>query len=335
MSVNKKTIGNYSQEDAKGSCAEFGIPASEMLSNPIEKIPCLVEPFLQKEGLACLAGGSDTGKSSFLRNLSMCIAGGKDDFLGFKINAVHRRAIYVSSEDGENSTNSLINKQNNDLQLEPSQLEGLLFVFDTFNLLDKLDKMLTEQPVDIIVIDAFADVFGDGNSNDIAQVRAFLNGFSQLAQKYKCLILFLHHCGKGKEDLRPSKNSLLGSQGIEAKMRLVLLLTNDHAEANIRHLCIVKGNYLPEDAKNESYKLRFTENMVYENTGERVPFDDLKQKGDVDREKYLKAKELRDKGKKMEEIAKIIGYKNKGSVSKLLKKYDEMAAEKTDEVDED
>lgn len=300
---------------------KFGISGEALINKKIDSIPCVIEPLFQKVGLACIAGSSDAGKSSFLRNLCMNIVAGKKDFLGFGINAVHNRAIYVSSEDDEHAINYLINKQNKDMQIEASKLRDLIFVFDTENLLEKLDKMMTERPVDIVCLDALGDLYS-GGMNESNQVRGFLNEYSLLAQKHQCLILFLHHCGKGKENNAPSKNSLLGSQGIEAKMRIVMELRNDKVEAGMRHLCILKGNYLPQDTKNESFKLRFTENMVYENTGERVMFDYLKKTDSEEMERFEKAKELYEIEKlSMEKIATHLGLSNKSSVSRLFKKF--------------
>lgn len=299
-----------------------GITAEELLKMKVSNIPFIVDGLMQKVGLAALAGSSDTGKSAFLRNLCMSICAGKSRFLDFNLNSEHKSAIYVSTEDDELSTSYLLNRQNEDMRVSPSDLAGLRFVFDTDNLIDTLDNMLTEKQADIVVIDAFGDLYGK-SPNDASQVRCFLNSYSQLAQKYKCLIVFLHHCGKRTEDGTPSKHNLLGSQGFEAKMRLVLELRSDMAEVNYKHLCCVKGNYLPSDVKNESYKLRFTDNLTFTNTGERTPFGDLKKTEDRDEDiaKYEMAVSLQAQGLTLEDIAKKIGYKNKSSVSRLLQKH--------------
>ena len=244
------------------------------MSSQIEQIPCLIEPILSKTGLACIAGSSDTGKSSFLRYLCMRVVSGKSDFLGFPIHAEHKRAIYVSTEDDETAIRVLLHKQNEDLREEVTNLDGLRFVFETENLLQNLDEVLTRYPADLVCIDAFTDIYRKSmiESN---QIRCFLQDYSQLGQKHQCLMLFLHHCGKRTEDYMPSKNNLLGSQAFEAKMRLVMELRNDKADNTVKHLCIVKGNYLPADHKNESYCLLFTNNMTFVNTGERIPFEKL------------------------------------------------------------
>ena len=297
------------------------ISATDLLNRKIEAIPCLVEPFLQKVGLACIAGSSDTGKSSFLRYLCMRVVSGQSDFLGFTINAEHKRAIYVSTEDDETAIAYLLYKQNKDLQVNPSNLQGLEFLFDTETLLQTLDEALTASPADVVCVDAFSDLYGR-SMNEANQVRGFLNEYSQLAQKHKCLIIFLHHCGKRTEDGEPSKHNLLGSQAFEAKMRLVMELRSDVVEADLKHLCIVKGNYLPAEYKNESYKLRFSENMTFENTGERVSFESLARESDTERQKYNQIKVYQSQGLSMGQIAKKIGYSNKSSVSRLLRKFE-------------
>jgi len=61
----------------------------------------------------------------------------------------------------------------------------------------------------------------------------------------------------------PSKEHLLGSQGFEAKMRTVIELRKDYEFPDkYRNLCIVKGNYLSEKYKNESYKFTFHEDLT-------------------------------------------------------------------------
>ena len=229
---------------------------------------------MHKTGLACIVGSSDTGKSSLLRYLCICVVSGKSDFLGFPIHAKHKRAFYVSTEDDEIAISYLLGKQNEDLQENISNFNGLRFIFETENLVETLDDILTKQPADLVCIDAFSDIYR-GGMNEGNQVRGFLNQYSQLGQKHQCLMLFLHHCGKRTENFVPSKNNIIGSQAFEAKMRLVMELRNDMTDETLKHLCIVKGNYLPPDHKNESYRLRFTDNMTFINTGERTPFENL------------------------------------------------------------
>lgn len=297
------------------------ITAEKLLNRKTEKIPTLIEPIIQKVGLVAIAGSSDTGKSSFLRQLCMEVCAGKSTFLDFNITPLHYSAIYVSTEDDEEAISYLLNKQNKTLNIENSNLSKLRFIFDSENLIENLDEQLKEAPADLVVIDAFTDIYGR-SMNEANQIRTFLNEYGQLAKKHKCLIVFLHHCGKRTEHEPPSKNNLLGSQAFEAKMRLVMELRSDNNNPAIKHLCLVKGNYLASEYKNESYQLEFNENMTFRNTYERVPFELLKtSKDNADKEKYDRVIELQAEGLTLEQIAPMVGYKNKGSVSKLIAKH--------------
>lgn len=50
----------------------------ELLQMEIEDLPCLFSPIFLKSGIAVLVGGSDSGKSSLLRQMAMCVATGRD-----------------------------------------------------------------------------------------------------------------------------------------------------------------------------------------------------------------------------------------------------------------
>jgi|LakMenEpi03Aug12_release.lakeMendotaPanAssembly.Ray.scaffolds.fasta_scaffold344026_2 hypothetical protein len=308
-------------EVSEGTQQDGLITGEQLLLMPYEKMPTLIEPILQQTGIACLAGSSDTGKSTLLRQLVIDIVTGEPDFLGFPINAVHRSAIYVSTEDLESETIYLLKRQAS--KYTPDQLKGLRYIFgNEYELKDKLDEALTNKPADIVVIDCFSDGFGK-DLIKTHEIRAYLNPFQDLAQKHKCLILFLHHTGKRTENAEPNKNNLLSGQGLEAKMRIVFELRADLMHPQFRHLCIVKGNYLPANYKRESFVLLFDEpKFHFTNTGERTPFELLVKNVNTeqDKEKWQQVKELTDKGLTYEAIAEIMGYSSKGTISKLLKK---------------
>ena len=240
----------------------------------------LWEPYLPQVGLGCVAGASDTGKSAFLRQLALCVACGRSEFLGTSLRPSRRSVIYVSTEDDDLATAFLLNKQNYELKIPIEELQHLTFLF------------------------------------------TFLNAYSQLAQKHQCLILFLHHCGKRTEDLVPSKHSLLGSQAFEAKMRVVLELRKDLSDMTCKHLCCTKGNYLSEQDKSESMKLYFSPNLVFQNTGEHVPFEDLIKSSKAEKEKYKRIKQMQSEGYTMDEIAKMEKYSDKSGVSRFLSRYE-------------
>lgn len=129
------------------------ITGEMLLNQNINEIPTLLEPLLPKSGLVCLAGSSDTGKSAFLRQLSMSVSAGLKSFLGMKLNVEHRSAIYVSTEDDETANAYLIARQNADMKLSPISLRGLRFLFDSENVALELNKRLACHPADLVVVD--------------------------------------------------------------------------------------------------------------------------------------------------------------------------------------
>ncbi len=292
----------------------------QLMEEPSEKTMFLVEGMMQKVGLACIAGSSDTGKSLFLRQFAIAIVTKQKEFLGRRINAEHHRALCVITEDLESETKKYLKKQAQ--SCSPDLLEELEFIFYSENLLQSLEKKLHDKKTDLVVIDCFGDLF-NGKLNDSTSVRQWLQSFHNLALRHQCLILFLHHTGKRTEYITPSKNHLLGSQAFEAKMRLVMEFRMDNSDANLRHLCIVKGNYLSSSDKQKSIMLRLDEvTLTFSDTGKRVPFE-LLVKGpgiDRDREKFDIANMLKKQGKNYDEIANEIGFKSKGSITKLFDK---------------
>ena len=252
------------------------ISGLDLMNMQTESIPMLIGDLIPLVGVWAIVGASDTGKSMILRQLAMCIAGNKES-LNMPINAINNRVIYVCSEDDEFATSYLLRRQNKTIGLNNFQAENIQFLFETEKFKESIETELSKKPTDLIIIDAFGDVFNGKDLNQNNQVRSFLNQFTQIANKYKCSIGFLHHTGKRTEDLAPSKNNAIGSQGFEAKMRLVMELRNDKNTDDLRHLCIVKGNYLPQDQKSSSIVLKMDKNLVFINTGERVKYSDMNE----------------------------------------------------------
>jgi hypothetical protein len=222
-------------------------------------------------GIAAMVGSSDTGKSMLLRQLAIsCVRG--HDFLGFKMNIRFGAALLVVTEDEAQNLRWIFGKQT---EGNSEGLNNLHFLFDSEDIIERLDKKLAEISVDIIVVDAWGDVF-TGNQVDSGQIRQKLNEYKALGQRHNCAVVFLHHTGKRTQKLVPSKDNILAGQGFEAKMRLVMELREDVNEPDYRHLCVVKGNYVGKENKNSSFKLHFNpETFLFTNTGERVPFDEL------------------------------------------------------------
>jgi len=312
------------------SNALVSMSGKELLQMQAQSIDMLVDGLIQRVGLVSLIGSSDTGKSSLLRQLACCVVGG-GDFLGLKTLPVHHRAIYVSSEDESGSLSVLLKKQNSDLKVPLEQMEGLQFVFDTYKLLETLEQAVLAEPCDLIIIDAFADIFSASNNlYNTAEVRSFLQDYALMAQRHKLAILFLHHTAKRSDSLQPSKHNALGSQGFEAKMRLVLELKVLAEDASERYLCIDKGNYIPYEQKQKAMLLHFTDNLTFHDTGKRVPITAIGQKVGSDletlRNEVQTIEALHEQGHSYEVVADELGislssiFKKKSKLKSLINK---------------
>ena len=278
------------------------IPADKLFSQESKEEKFLVDKIIPIASLTGLVGESDTGKSSFLRQLAISIVYGDDDFLGFKINSGCKNVLYISTEDGSIATSDWLKKHlgqdlpNNDL------LSRLRFIYSTERIVSNLKEVVMTNCIDLIIVDSYADIF-EGNMNQSNEVRNFLNQFNNLANEYGTTIIFLHHTNKSAVG-KPNKKFISGSHGFEAKMRSVLYLTKDANDDCLINLSVVKGNYLSSKEKSECFVLEFNEQLSFKNTGKRVPLNKLGE------ESYLElAKELKSSGKSYREIESILSEK--------------------------
>lgn len=318
--VPQKLLDDLALRSREAQHLEHEVTAPDLLDESDEDMPFLIEGLLHAKGLACLAGSSDTGKSAILRQLAEDICAGAGSFLHFPLHVQHRSVVYVSTEDGRDATRSILRRQTK--RYGDRKLHGLRFIFHTEDLLTTLSRNLSVKPADLVVIDCFSDVYTN-DLKDTHKIREFLKDYFTLADKHGCCILFLHHTGKRTEDLLPSKNNFLGGQGFEAKMRLGIELRRDQHRPQHRHLCLVKGNYLPDLDKTHSHVLAFCpDTLTFTMTGERVDFTQLSRgyEQEESRAKWEQAVDLKKEGKTHADIAESLGYANRASITRLFEK---------------
>lgn len=238
------------------------LTGTSLLKLPPDLVPNLWDPFMKRYGLTTLTGSSDLGKSSFLRQLAVSVTLKETLFLGHPLNVRYGRVIYFTTEDNKASISSLLLKQLP--SVNPDDFADLIYIFNAEEPLGAIEEQLKCSPTDLVIIDCVSDIF-DGQMNDMGHVRKFLNQFDKLSIKYDCLFIFLHHNGKRTEVNGPNKHNIVGSQGYEAKMRLVMELRREGDQ--VRSLWFTKGNYLSELIKKQSLELEFTDNQEFIFTG--------------------------------------------------------------------
>ena len=232
----------------------------------------LLNPIFPQIGTAVLAGKPDIGKSQFARQLCIHVALGEETFIGFKMSPIHKRAIYVATEDNQGATTSLVGKQFQGLNKKV--VENLRFLFaetlEQKEIIKELDKALSKEPADLVIVDSFGDVFVGGDSNNNMAMRNTVKAFDKIAKRHKCLILFVHHINKAAYNTAPAQENFQGGSGLLQKVRLAIQLKE--GAGNIRYLSVVKGNYCPKSFKENSIELIFSEeNFLFTNSGKTVP----------------------------------------------------------------
>jgi len=296
--------------------SKFLIGADVIKNKNYKEVEYLVDKLIPKGTLCALVGESDTGKSSLLRQLAVSMVYGDEDFLGFKMKSSCNNVLYVSTEDGEMATSVWLNKYFGQEKSKDDILSKLNFIFSTDGIISNLRDAVKNNCIDLIIVDSYADLF-TGSMNNSNEVRGFLNQYDNLVNEFGTTVIFLHHTKKSSAGSRPNKNNILGSQGFEAKMRSVMMLTKDNDNKSHRHLCVVKNNYMPETNKSESFVLKFNERLAFDNTGERVDLDEL-----IDEDYLKEAKELRKEGKSIRAITDKLnnnGYNvSKSSIQRKL-----------------
>ena len=309
---------NSTQSEIKpnGKLSKFLIGADVIKNKNYKEVEYLVDKLIPKGTLCALVGESDTGKSSLLRQLAVSMVYGDEDFLGFKMKSSCNNVLYVSTEDGEMATSVWLNKYFGQEKSKDDILSKLNFIFSTDGIISNLRDAVKNNCIDLIIVDSYADLF-TGSMNNSNEVRGFLNQYDNLVNEFGTTVIFLHHTKKSSAGSRPNKNNILGSQGFEAKMRSVMMLTKDNDNKSHRHLCVVKNNYMPETNKSESFVLKFNERLAFDNTGERVDLDEL-----IDEDYLKEAKELKEGGETIRAITNKLndkGYKvSKSSIQRKL-----------------
>lgn len=243
------------------------LTGTELLAKNISKLPMLMNPLFEKQGIASLIGGSDAGKTFLAIDLSMAICSDNTTFLGFEINSKHGSVLYISTEDNDDIFAVRMKNMS-----ESRNFNGDKFrlIVETDNLTKKINDELDRQPADLVIIDTLGDLFV-GNINSGPDVRRFLKPFKLIAMKHKCLFLFLHHMNKnGDKSAVPDKNDVSGSEALQSAFRTVISLKK--LLDGTRVLTILKGNNISDEYKNKGYSLKFDPASGFTLSGKQINY---------------------------------------------------------------
>lgn len=225
---------------------EYTITGDKLVQLAEDKIPHLWYPYFPTTGLVGISGASEAGKSTLARQLALSICNDETTFLQKPLYLKHKSVLYISTEDDQTSMSFQIKKQT--LSRYRDGLSRFRLGLNIANVFTYIQNELTKQKADLVVIDVWADLYGE-SSNDLSKVRKNLNNYSNLCRSFKTCICIIHHNTKHSKDNEPSKTNLNGSQAIEAKLRTLLELREINGTS--KQLSIIKGNYIPFELKKK------------------------------------------------------------------------------------
>ena len=247
----------------------------DLLDKPIENIDFLIEGLLPKGTFAGIVGRSGVNKSTFCRQLCLCVVLKNAEFIGHKVNTVHHRALYIYSEDARNTVARSYQKFVKAVgELPEDMKDGIEVVhldeFETHDdLLAFLDSQTSDKQYDLICFDCYSDLltkFGlDVNSNtDQRTLFPHLYRF----QKNGAVILFNHHTS----DKASGIGSFLGASTFRQKSRVLIEIVE--GEGSTRYVCVTKSNYTD---KLDPLECWLDDNLLFQTDGTRVPIAEVQK----------------------------------------------------------
>jgi len=278
-----QTASNKSIAKSKSGFLVYS--ASELLSTfDGKETDFLWNNLIPRIGTGLLVGQPDLGKSQLAKELAITIVKGSSEYLGMTLKPIHNHVLYVFTEDQEEGVSSSLHKQLvKHSDLDKSKL-SLAFLQDESigELIKKLDAFCTSTPVDLVVIDAFGDIFSGSDSNNNIQMRRDIKAFDDIVRKHKISVLFVHHVNKSGYNKNPSQELIQGGSGLTQKVRFALFLSrNDEGQ---KYLNVTKGNYTSKFYKENRLPIDFDENtLTFEVSGdwEHIDNSTKKQKSDI------------------------------------------------------
>lgn len=181
------------------------VKMADLLTQPEEQTPFLVERLLPSGWLSGLFSKPKVGKSTFSRHLALAVARG-DNFLGRA--TTQGPVVYVSLEEKQSAIKkhfiAMGATSKDDIYIfAGSASEGFV---------DKVIETVREKQPVLIIIDTLVRATKIKDVNDYARATEALNPLLALAHTSNCHVMFLHHAGKGKPS--GGGDAVLGSTAI-------------------------------------------------------------------------------------------------------------------------
>jgi len=181
-------------------------PLGDLLNEPEEKIPWLVDQHLPSGGLSVIGGKPKAGKSVLSRCLALDVARGRP-FLGFE--TTQGSVFYLGLEEKR----AEVKKHFQAMGATPEDPISVFIAPSPQDGLVQLQEATERERPALIIVDPIFKLVRVKDSNDYAEVSNALEPLLTMARRTGAHVLGVHHLGKGD---RPDEDSLLGSTAIFA-----------------------------------------------------------------------------------------------------------------------
>ena len=170
----------------------------DLMSEPDEDVPWLVEDRIAKSTVSAIAGPPKSGKSSLLRQMAVAVAGGAE-WLGNKCNK--HPVVFLSVEDNRRQAKAHFRHMEADASLALHVYTGPppdanLIKTDVW-----VDHLIANYDAKLLVVENFAKLVSVADWNDYGIVTQALRPYDRIASVSGCAIIIgLHVRKSGGED---------------------------------------------------------------------------------------------------------------------------------------
>lgn len=248
----------------------------------------LIPDLIPGNAVSLVIGEDGIGKTQLFTQLCLSVCYGHDKFLSLQLNPIYKTALIIATEDSKEKFISAAQKQL--LYFDPHLVDDSPMVdLDFMEAADLenwkhfrkvVEKRLKSKKYDIIVIDAFSDVFTylNGEINDNGHARTLLGAFQTWAKTNEVAVIVIHHAAKTKiveihksGKLLIEKNSSQGAGAITQKPRTILALSHNKdsedpdTKTSINYFHVVKANVMSKKYMKEILECTFSEaHLIHE-----------------------------------------------------------------------
>jgi RecA-family ATPase len=262
------------------------------------------------------------GKTFLALQLAMSISNGDKSFLGEKIEMTGN-TLYLNMELGKPVISKRILNLNKLLKIKKeSKYKAYCFTErkDLNQLLPKIKEWVNKYKPVLLIVDNLRTAFGDSDNENNKEMTKCINELNNLRDKYCFALLLIHHTKKGTSYQLTNSDMQSGAGAISDLVDGDFFLRRSQKDTNLRILKRSKSrNCEDQDGATlikfnpESYWFELVESNVDEQDHIYDPNAPIAQNNLFKK----RARELRDEGKTLEEIGKIVG-RDKGTISRWI-----------------